>query len=664
MTGRRVASCLIGGLLSLLLVVSVPAQPQQPPVPPVPQQPFPQKPLPQQPLPKFPQQPQQPQPQRPTMPQRPTLTVQAAPTFTGAALLPGSRFILFGATQIETVEGFCTDPSGDNVCRLLAPAYKATLNGQAANVCRLAGADLTCTLPAAVTVSDGQTVTVTLSKAAAQPGGTAPTTSRSFTAYQCAPAIAGITASGNTFTVTGTGLQPPVAAFTRTLTVSETAQGQLIGRIPATIASSAPTTLSVTLDHPNLSKKILRFQIDMACPGWSAATSNVVLRDSTPSGGPFGGGKSTNREFRMPGALDTNSALVSDAAMVWAPGAAQPSATVTAVVGQANDYAFQTFLRNGGTAPIANVSLEMTTTGSLVLGSPLSLTLPQLRQLGNESNKLPFSCSIRTPGRYLCEVPAFPVNPNALWQLLVDFSPTGTVASTGTVTLHAFGPTLTNQFVPITVPVAFDAANTADRAIAPLSMTSGVVPGTDYVGAAFPNLLHTVRASLVNNGPATMTGPSDLLIFIGNPQGATSEWRVETTSMPAGCQPFGTADHLQYLSLQCTPTGPLAPGQALNIDVQVKLTQSGAPGAGWPSCAPGCIPTTLAVNAVVAKSAQIKFTPPLDPDYRNNRYPPFGMTPAGDPAPGTNQSLALCATSWTVSEPKSNGRFEKLRCGP
>src|SRR6266436_3469712 len=190
MTDRRVASCLIGGLLSVLLAVSVPAQPQQPPVPPVPQQPLPQ----------FPQ-PQQPQPQRPTMPERPTLTVQAAPTFTGAALLPGSRFVLFGATQIETVEGFCTDPTGNNVCRLLAPAYKATLNGQAANLCRLAGADLTCTLPAAIVVSDGQTVTVTLSKTAAQPGGTAATTSRSFTAYQCAPAIAGITASGNVFTL-------------------------------------------------------------------------------------------------------------------------------------------------------------------------------------------------------------------------------------------------------------------------------------------------------------------------------------------------------------------------------------------------------------------------------------------------------------------------------
>src|SRR5215813_5875786 len=302
MTDRRVASCLIGGLLSLMLAVSVPAQPQQPPLPPGPQQPFPQRPLPQQPLPQFPE-PQQPQPQRPTMPQRPTLTVQAAPTFTGAALLSGSRFILFGATQIETVEGFCSDPSGNNVCRLLAPAYKATLNGQAANLCRLAGADLTCTLPAAIAVSDGQTVTVTLSKTAAQVGGAAATTSKSFTAFQCAPAIAGITATGNTFTVTGTGLQPAVAAFTRTLTVSETAQGEPIGRIPATIASSAPTTLSVTLDHPNLSKKILRFQIGMACPGWSAATSNVVLRDSTPSGGPFGGGKSTNREFRMPGAL-------------------------------------------------------------------------------------------------------------------------------------------------------------------------------------------------------------------------------------------------------------------------------------------------------------------------------------------------------------------------
>ena len=651
MTGRRVASCLIAGLLSLLLAVSVPAQPQQPPVPPVPQQPFPQRPLPQQPLPQFPQ-PQQPQPQRPTMPERPTLTVQAAPTFTGAALLPGSRFILFGATQIETVEGFCTDPSGNNVCRLLAPAYKATLNGQTANLCRLAGADLTCTLPAAIVVSDGQTVTVTLSKTAAQPGGTAATTSRSFTAYQCAPAIAGITASGNVFTLTGTGLQPALAAFARTLTVSESAQGQIIGRIPSTITSSAPATLVITLDHPNLSKKILRFQIDMACPGWSAATSNVVLRDSTPQGGPFGGGKSTNREFRMPGALDTNAALdASSTPQVWAPGASAPASNVHILIGNGS-YAYQTFLVNRGAA-IANLVLEFTTSGPLSLGlGDGSSRPPALRQLGNFNVTIPLSCSVMTAARFRCEVPAFPQGASTLWQVLMDFFATGKASATGSMTFHTSGATATDQVAALPLTIDYDAANTADRAVASPTFTSAVVPGTNYTKMEFAALTDVVRASFTNQGPATLNLPIQIGVTVQSPRNAPGQWAVQPGSpLPAGCtnDPFGEG----FLFFRCSASGSVAPNQTVSFDLPVKLTSVRkmlpAPPQGfsfWPPCGSDCIPKVLEVSASFLQRG----APALDPDRTNDHTP--------------LKTVTICGTSWTVSEPAQNGEFTKLRCGP
>jgi hypothetical protein len=664
MTGRRrIASCLVASLLSSLLAAPAPAQPQQPPVP---QPPFPQRPLPQQPLPQFPQGPQQPQPQKPSLPERPTLTVQAAPTFTGAALLPGSRFVLFSAAQIETVEGLCTDPSGNNVCRLLAPAYKATLNGQAASVCRLAGADLTCTLPATIAVGDGQTVTVTLAKTAVQVGGAAATTSKSFTAYQCAPAIAGITASGNAFTLAGTGLQPALAAFTRTLHVSETAQGQPIAQIPATIGASTATSFVATLDHPNLSKKILRFQLDMSCPGWSAATSNVVLRDSTPNGGPFGQTRSTNREFRMPGALDTNAALdASSTAQVWAPGANTPASNVHIVVGNGS-YTFQTFLVNRGAA-IANLSLEFTTSGPLALGSIYgNVQLPAVRQLANINTTIPFTCSVTTAARYRCEVPSFPAGASVLWQVMMPFFATGAGSATGGVSLRTFGPTATDQFSSLPLTIDYDAANTADRAVSPLTFTSAVVPGTDYTKAQFAALTgHVVRATLTNKGPATLNPPLQIGVTVQSPSGAAGEWRIDPGSpLPAGCTndtPLGA-----FLFFRCSVSSPLGANQTFAFDLPVKLSggrkltppppQSFI---AWPPCGAACIPKGLEVRVSLMSFG----TPLLDPD-RSNDFSPRIAGPNGELLTNPRQAVTICPTSWTVSEQTPSGEFNKLRCGP
>ena len=663
MTGRRVVSCLIASSLALLPAASVLAQPQQPPMPP---QPFPQKPLPQQPLPQFPQQPQQPQPQRPTMPERPVLTLPDSPSFAGAALLPGRQFVLFSVTKIETVQGFCTDPSGNNVCLLLAPAYAARVNGQTASVCRLAGATLTCTLPAALSVSDGQTVTVTLGKAVNPIGQTPAATSRSFTAYQCGSTITGITGSGNAFTLAGTGLVPALPAFTRTLTVSESAQGQLIGRIPSTITSSTPTALGVTLDHPNLSKKILRFQLDTTCPGWTAANSTIVLRDSTPQGGPSVGGKSSALEFRMPGALDTNAALdASSTAQVWAPGASAPASNVHILVGNGS-YTYQTFLVNRGAA-IANLVLEFTTTGPLALGSIYGTAQPPLvRQLGNFNVTVPLSCSVTATTRYRCEVPSFPAGGGTSWQVLMPFFSTGGAAATGNVNFHTFGATATDQFSSLPLTIDYDAANTADRVAVPVTFTSSVVAGTDYTKAQFAALTALiVRASFTNKGPATLNPPVQIAVQLQSPRNAPGQWRVDAGSpLPAGCthDPSGEG----FLTYRCSASGPVGANQTVSFDLPVKLTDVRKmlppPPEGfsfWPTCGAACIPKVLEVSVGFLQNG----TPLLDPD-RSNDFSPVLFGPNGAALVNPKQSLTICATTWTVSEPAQNGQFNKLRCGP
>jgi hypothetical protein len=645
MTIRRLA--LVASSLFVLLTVSASAQPQQPP----PIQPFPQKPIPQQPLPQFPQ-PQQPQPQRPVMPERPTLTIADSPTFAGAALLPGRQFVLFGVAKIETVQGLCSDPSGNNVCLLLAPAYVARVNAQAATVCRLAGATLTCTLPSEIAVKDGDTVTVTLGKAVNPIGQPPAATSRTFTAYHCGATITGITASGSAFTLAGTGLVPALPAFTRTLTVSETAQGQLIGRIPSTVTSSAPTALGVTLTHPNLSKKILRFQIDSTCPGWSAANSTIVLRDTTPQGGPSLGGKSSHLEFRMPGAADTNAALdASGTPQVWAPGASAPASDVHIVVGNSS-YAYQTFLVNRGAA-ISNLVLEFTTSGPLSLGSgDGSSRPPALRQLGNFNVTIPISCSVTTATRFRCEVPSFPQS-NDVWQVLMDFFATGTASATGSMTFHTFGQTATDQFAALPLTIDYDAANTADRAVTQPTFTSAVVPGTNYTRTEFAALTgNVVRASFTNKGPATLNLPVQIGVTVQSPRNAPGQWAVQPGSpLPAGCTNDAFGDG--FLFFRCSASGSVGVNQTVSFDLPVKLTSVRkmlpAPPQGfsfWPPCGADCIPRVLEVSASFLQRG----APALDPDRTNDRTP--------------LKTVTICGTSWTVSEPAQNGEFTKLRCGP
>ena len=656
MTQRPLAAGLLAALLCLLLAAPAPAQPQQPPLP---QPPLPQTPQPRQPLPQIPQQ-QQPHPQMPSMPQRPT--VEAAPTFAGAALHPGSRFVLFSVAGIQTVQGFCSDPDGNHVCLLLAQGFAAKLNGQTATVCRLAGADLTCTLPSLITLKDGDTVTVSLGKAAAV--GQAPAaTSRSFTAFGCAASLTGVTNSGNAFTLAGTGLVPALPAFTRTLRVSEEAQGQIIARIPSTITSSSPTALGVTLDQPTLSRKILRFQLDTTCPGWSVTDSTIVLRDATPQGGPSQTGKTTHVNFRMPGASDTNAALdASSTPQVWAPGATAPAANVPIVVGNSS-YAYQTFLVNRGTA-IANLSVEFTTTGPLALGfNDGTARLPVIRKLGDFNATIPLSCSVRTPARFRCEVPAFPQSSD-LWQVLMDFFSTGTAAANGSITFHTFGPTATDQFESLPLTIVYDAANTADRALAPLTFTSAVVAGTNYTRADMTALAGAVvRASVINKGPATLNLPIQIGVTVQSPKGATGEWQpVPGAPLPAGCtnDPFGSG----FLFFRCSLAAGLAANQTVTIDLPIKLGNTrllNPPRAVtfWPACAATCLPKGLEVS-VSFLSAN---TPALDPDRRNDRSPAIAG-PDGAVLTNPMEAVTICPTTWTVSEPTQNGEFAKLRCGP
>jgi hypothetical protein len=368
----------------------------------------------------------------------------------------------------------------------------------------------------------------------------------------------------------------------------------------------------------------------------------------------------------MPGAADTNAALdASSTPQVWAPGASAPASNIHILVGSGS-YTYQTFLINRGTA-IANLVLEFTTSGPLVLGSIYGHSqLPAIRLLGNVQTTVPLTCSVTTSARYRCEVASFPAGSSAPWQVMMPFFATGGAAAQGGVTLHTFGATATDQFAAMPLSIDFDSANTADRVVSPLTFTSAVVPGTDYTKAQFATLTgHVVRASFTNKGPATLNPPFQIGVTVQSPAGAAGEWRIDPgSSLPAGCTndtPLGA-----FLFFRCSGSSPLGANQTLTFDLPVKLSggrkltppppQSFS---AWPPCGAACIPKGLEVAVSILSHG----TPPLDPD-RSNDFSPRLVGPNGEFLQAPRQAVTICPTSWTVSEQTQSGEFGKLRCGP
>jgi hypothetical protein len=250
-------------------------------------------------------------------------------------------------------------------------------------------------------------------------------------------------------------------------------------------------------------------------------------------------------------------------------------------------------------------------------------------------------------------VPSFPAGASVPWQVMMPFFATGGAAATGSVSFHTFGPTATDQFASLPLTIDYDAANTADRAVAPLTFTSAVVSGTNYTRTEFAALTgHVVHASFTNKGPATLNLPIQIGITVQSPRNAPGQWAVQPGSpLPAGCtnDPFGDG----FLFFRCSAPGSVAPNQTVTFDLPVLLTSVRkmlpAPPQGfshWPPCGSDCIPKVLEVSASFLQSG----APPLDPDRTNDRTPLKPVT--------------VCPTSWTVSEQTQNGEFNKLRCGP
>lgn len=574
------------------------------------------------------------------------------PSFTGAAIKTPSQFILYSPANIQTVQGLCSDATGNNVCLLLSSDYTVTLNGTTATQSRLVAGNLICTLPAPMAFTDGQAVTVSLTKPSQ--GGVG--TTRSFTAFQCTPNLTAISNSGNTFTLTGTGLEPALPAFTRKLTVFEFAQGTPIATIPSTITSSSKTKLVVTLTHPNLARKILQFHLDTTAPGWGDAVSTVVLRDATTAGGPDTNGRTASREFRMTGALDTNAALDAGGTPdLWAPGATAPASGIPVFVG--GDFTYETFPVNRGAA-ISNLTLELTTTGPLALGYlNASGALPLIRKLTDITTKLALTYATTNDNKYTCTIPSIPEGTDP-WQLLMPFHATGTANATGTILLRTSGPTATEQDVTLPVTIQYDPTKLADCTVSPSTFTSTVTAGTDYTRSDFGALTHVLHVSFKNHGPSALDPGCIMVVTVQSPPAASVAWRVMAGS-PVAPEVHFNASLGPIINVTCTTSAPVGIDQTATFDIPIRLTDV-LGSANFPACTASCLPTSLEVSAKLVAASKIDVNP------GDNASPVQGTVSrdAQGRTIGLMQSVKLCAGSWAPSAPTATGEFTKLRCGP
>lgn len=659
----RILSAIAG--IGLALGAGALAQIPQPPSsqPQRPQQPvFDEQPQPQQPVLERPRLPQQPVLERPSQP-------PPRPTFKNAALTEASVgkaiLELRGVENIEEVQGLCADPTGNVVCRLLKEGYVAQAGALTAESCRVSsGAPnllLTCRLAGPLNPAEGSSLTVKLGKGSLG-SPTSPktahltTTSRTYTAYRCAPDVTGVTFANNQFTISGTGLTATAPGSTRSISVHEVAQGSPFTTIPVVSATNVAGGVRVGLAQPpNLANKVLRFGVTLSdCIGNRTSTSKIVLSESGQTVPATQA--SDAAEFRMPGASDNNAALnVGTSAQLLTGSETQSTTPFQVTIGKQHHY--QLFPVNHGTA-ISNLTLDYSATGPLELGRAgiNQADHPEMFVLGNFQNQLAVSCSVRTANRYVCQVASVPAS-SGPYQLRLPLRTLGSASAPARIDFRAYGGGLTEQFLSSPVNVQLDAANTADRAISSLTATSGIVPGSTFTKAELRQITgYLLRLTLINNGPADLAPPVRAFVTLSGLPGDRFGWQYQFETLPPGC----TQQTPGLPSATCILNEPLAPAQPREFVIPFRLNahitvdgsnypSTGAPGVEWPACSPACVPTYIASR--VSALAQ---GPSLDPNLANDSIP----------AGVGNQPFTICAGGWEALEPTANGGFSRIRCRP
>jgi hypothetical protein len=427
--------------------------------------------------------------------------------------------------------------------------------------------------------------------------------------------------------------------------------------------TDTPDGLQVTLDHPDLSRKILSFRVTMrGCRGTPDPSGVQVLFEEGRANPAFD--KSSHwAEFRMPGARDDNSALDISAPLRVA---GQSGLTEPAI---GRSYTLNAQLYNRG-PPIPDVTIEVTASGQIQLGTTGMHNVPGVWPTLTENNEIGLTCPTLTPQRYVCRLPSYPGGMPAR-TLQVGFTPVGSSSGAGSITLQAYGPTLTRQYNSVTLPVTFDAASTADRAITALGWSPAVPAGRDLSRSEFMSLpAHRAEVTVTNRGPAAISG-WEVAVEVGStPAPYGLFWQMAAgDTLPAGCAPASLQDANQSRSriiVRCGMPQELPAGASVSFSIPVRIVDvvpavNAAP--DWPRCPDqtmGCYPPGLALIASFSR----KGAPDLDPDRLNDTFPRTEIN-------ASNQSLftrpieaRVCGGSWSLNGVTPRGSFASLRCNP
>lgn len=598
-------------------------------------------------------QPQIPTPKLPTTSILPGTTLISAPTFNHAVLVEssGKGFVdVHDVSGVEFVNDFCTPAPGVNiVCQVLAPEFFVELDGQRAERCDKNGADLQCRLPGPLALSSGQGRTVRLGRFVIQPGGAS--TAKTFSAFRCTPDIASVTrVTANGFNIVGTAIAPQHPDASAVVTAEEIAQGQIIANIPATSGPLKPDGLRVTLDHPNLAGKLLRFRVRHAnCAGFFDFARNprfVFKEAGRPAPTSFPGQDTT--DFAMPGAAPTNATLhIGGSAQLFDGRLNRFQPEFNMFIGQR--YSYFRLMLNPGTNVLNNIALAVDVSGALALTGDD----PQVRGLININTALNVTCTEKTSTRYRCTIASMPAGTADQWRTFIPLRATGTADASGTLEFRATAQGGTEQFARAPITVRFDAANTVEKVVN-ASFQSAVTPGTEYTRQAFQALEHSWTVTVGNNGPGVLAAGSAMVVMAradGNftSGAAANAWTFVATPPPAGCTQKATPSNVSganFRQFDCTLASSLAPGQALELRFPMRLSHTFAPGT-WPSCAGTCLPPAVTLRALSVLNSTV---PPLEIDTSNNSTEILAGT--------------LCTGGWQGLAQSALGDFARVKCAP